>query len=83
MSVTGESTVKGHNCSPPKTKIGRLGLHTVFVLLSDVHTQKINNLKVISFNRLLTHNYITRLFDDVITIETESMMSKQHGYLAK
>ena len=31
LSVTGESTVKGHNCSPPKKKIGRLGLHTVFV----------------------------------------------------
>ena len=38
-----KGTVKGHNCSPPKKKIGRLGLHTVFVLLSAVYTQLINN----------------------------------------
>ena len=37
------STVKGHNCSLPKKKIGRLGLPGVIVLLSAVHTQKINN----------------------------------------
>ena len=39
--------------------------------------------KSISFNCLLNHSDIPRLFDDAITIETECMMGKQHDYQAQ
>ena len=36
-------TVKGHNCSPLNKKIGKLGLHTVFVLHGAINRHKTNN----------------------------------------